>query len=198
MKWKSSSRRKPLLLQGARQTGKTFILKEFGRSEYRHTAYCNFEEVPALGAFFQRDLDPQRILSELSIYLNLEIEPGTDLIIFDEIQASDHALSSLKYFAEKMSDVHIAAAGSLLGVKLSHSGPFPAGKVNFLNLYPMTFMEFLDAMGASRYRTLLEHIETPEPLTDAFHGFLIETFPCTPYPCWLPSLANRRKRINRS
>jgi len=174
MKWKSSSRRKPLLLQGARQTGKTFILKAFGRSEYRHTAYCNFEEDPALGAFFQRDLDPERILSELSIYLNIEIKPGADLVVFDEIQASDRALSSLKYFAEKKGEVHVAAAGSLLGVKLSHSGPFPVGKVNFLHLYPMTFMEFLDAMGASRYRSLLENFETPEPLTDAFHGFLID------------------------
>ncbi|MBL7101382.1 MAG: ATP-binding protein [Proteobacteria bacterium] len=172
--WKSSSRRKPLLLQGARQTGKTFILKEFGRTEYRNTAYCNFEEDPALGDFFQRDLDPQRILAELSVYLNLQIQPGADLVIFDEIQVSDRALNSLKYFAEKKSDVHIAAAGSLLGLKLSGPGSFPVGKVNFLQLYPMTFMEFLDAMGQSRYRNLIEHIEKIEPLTEAFHVYLID------------------------
>jgi uncharacterized protein len=174
LNWKSSSRRKSLLLQGARQTGKTFILKEFGRTEYRNTAYCNFEEDPALGKFFQRDLDPQRIMAELSIYLNLDVQPGADLIIFDEIQASDRALNSLKYFTEKRSDVHIAAAGSLLGLKLSGPGSFPVGKVNFLQLYPMTFLEFLDAMGESRYRNLIEHIEKVEPLTEAFHAYLID------------------------
>ncbi len=104
----------------------------------------------------------------------MEIAPGADLIIFDEIQASDRALNSLKYFAEKKNDVHIAAAGSLLGVKLSGSGSFPVGKVNFLNLYPMTFMEFLDAMEESRYRRLLEQIEKVESLPDAFHTHLID------------------------
>ncbi|MDZ7695941.1 MAG: ATP-binding protein [Deltaproteobacteria bacterium] len=172
--WKSSSRRKPLLLQGARQTGKTFILKEFGCTEYRNTAYCNFEEDPLLAGFFERDLDSQRILSELSVYLNVRIEPGADLVIFDEIQAADRALNSLKYFAEKRTDLHIAAAGSLLGLKLSGPGSFPVGKVNFLQLYPMSFLEFLDAMGESRYRDLIEHIEKAEPLTDAFHAHLID------------------------
>jgi len=130
--WKSSPRRKPLLLQGARQTGKTFILNEFGQNEYEGVLYCNFEKDPGLDQFFQRDLNPERILAELSIYMNLEIRPGADLIIFDEIQVSNGALNSLKYFAEQRSDVHIAAAGSLLGVKLSGPGSFPVGKVNFL------------------------------------------------------------------
>jgi hypothetical protein len=172
--WKASYRRKPLLLQGARQTGKTFILKEFGLREYRNTAYCNFEEDPALGRFFQRDLNPKRILAELSIYMNLEIQPGIDLIIFDEIQVSNQALNSLKYFAEQKNDVHIAAAGSLLGVKMSVPGSFPVGKVNFYYLHPMTFFEFLDAMGESRYRNLLEDIETPTPLAEAFHSHLVD------------------------
>ncbi len=170
--WKSSARRKPLLLQGARQTGKTFILKEFGRREYENVLYCNFEENPDLGQFFMRDLDPERILGELSLYRNLEIRPGIDLVIFDEIQASNEALNSLKYFAEKKDDVHVVAAGSLLGVKLSRPGSFPVGKVNFLQLYPMTFLEFLDAMGESRYRKLLESIERPHPLPEAFHSHL--------------------------
>ncbi len=172
--WKLSSRRKPLLLQGARQTGKTFILKEFGRHEYENVLYCNFEENPGLGEFFRRDLDPERILSELSLYMNLEIRSGVDLVIFDEIQVSNQALNSLKYFAEKKNDVHVAAAGSLLGVKLSRPGSFPVGKVNFLHLYPMTFFEFLDAMGESRYRKLLESIDRPEPLPEAFHSHLID------------------------
>lgn len=174
LNWKSSSRRKPLLLQGARQTGKTFVLKEFGHTEYRNTAYCNFEEDPTLGEFFKRDLNPDRIVSELSIYLDCTIEPGMDLLIFDEIQASDRALGSLKYFHEQKKAIHVAGAGSLLGVKLSGSGSFPVGKVNFLYLYPMSFMEFLDAMGESRYRTLIETLEKIDPITDAFHTHLID------------------------
>ena len=174
LSWKSSPRRKPLLLQGARQTGKTFILKEFGRNEYGNTLYCNFEENPGLDQFFQRDLNPGRVLAELSIYMNLEIRPEADLIIFDEIQVSNRALNSLKYFAEQKSDVHIAAAGSLLGVKLSGPGSFPVGKVNFLHLYPMTFMEFLTAMEESRYRKLLEDVDAFVPLTEAFHIHLID------------------------
>jgi predicted AAA+ superfamily ATPase len=174
LSWKLSSRRKPLLLQGARQTGKTFILKEFGLNEYGNTVYCNFEEDPALDQFFLRDLNPERILSELAIYMNQEIHPEADLIIFDEIQASNRALNSLKYFAEQKADIHIAAAGSLLGVKLSVPGSFPVGKVNFLQLHPMTFPEFLAAMGKSKYRELLESIDTFVPLTEAFHLDLID------------------------
>jgi len=161
-------------LQGARQTGKTFILKEFGHNEYGNTVYCNFEENPDLDRFFQRDLNPERVLAELSIYMNLEIRPEADLVIFDEIQVSNRALNSLKYFAEQKSDVHIAAAGSLLGVKLSGPGSFPVGKVNFLHLYPMTFMEFLTAMEESRYRKMLEDVDAFVPLTEAFHIHLID------------------------
>ena len=174
LEWKTSSRRKPLLLQGARQTGKTFILKEFGRHEYVNTAYCNFEDDPGLDQFFQRDLNPDRILDELSVYLNQKIQPEADFIIFDEIQVSNRALNSLKYFAENKPDVHLAAAGSLLDVKLSAPGSFPVGKVNFLHLYPLTFLEFLDAMGESRYRKLLENIDTFVPLSEAFHSHLID------------------------
>jgi predicted AAA+ superfamily ATPase len=174
LQWKSSSRRKPLLLQGARQTGKTYILKEFGRNEYENTVYCNFEEDTDLDGFFQRSLNPERILAELSIYMSLEIRPERDLVIFDEIQVSNRALNSLKYFAEQKNDVHIAAAGSLIGVKLSAPGSFPVGKVNFFHLYPLTFLEFLDAMGESRYRNLLESIDEPFPLADAFHSHLID------------------------
>ena len=174
LEWKSSSRRKPLLLQGARQTGKTHILKEFGRNEYENTVYCNFEENTDLSGFFQRDLNPERILVELSIYMDLEIQPGRDLVIFDEIQVSNRALNALKYFAEQKNDVHIAAAGSLLGVKSPGPGSFPVGKVNFFHLYPLTFLEFLDAMGESRYRKLLETVDKPVPLAEAFHSHLID------------------------
>jgi uncharacterized protein len=172
--WKASARRKPLLLQGARQTGKTYILQKFGEREYERVLYCNFEQDPSLDQFFKRDLNPNRILSELSIYFNQDIAPQTDLVIFDEIQISNNALNSLKYFAEQHSDLHIAAAGSMLGVKLSKPGSFPVGKANFLHLHPMTFLEFLDASGAHKYRQLLESLDGFSPLAEAFHTRLID------------------------
>jgi predicted AAA+ superfamily ATPase len=172
LEWKSSPGRKPLLLQGARQTGKTFILKQFGGNEYEKLVYCNFEENPDLDQFFHRDLNPKRILAELSIYMNQTIKPGIDLLVFDEIQASNRALNSLKYFEEQANSFHIAAAGSLLGIKLSGPGSFPVGKVNFMHLYPMTFLEFLDAIGDSRYRLLIENVDAFIPLAQAFHSDL--------------------------
>ena len=156
-------------MQGARQTGKTYIIKAFGRNEYENAVYCNFEEDPGLDALFQQDLNPERILTDISIYYNHEIRPGADLLVFDEIQTSNHALNALKYFKEKRNDIHIMTAGSLLVVKLSAPGSFPVGKVNFLHLFPMTFMEFLDAMGESRYRKLLENVNEPVPLSEVFH-----------------------------
>jgi predicted AAA+ superfamily ATPase len=174
LKWRSSSRRKPLLLGGARQTGKTFLLEEFGRNEYEGTVYCNFEKDPKLAGFFSRDLDPHRILSELAVYLDCEIRPGQDLIVFDEVQMSNQALSSLKYFQEEAGAYHVAAAGSLLGVRMSAPGSFPVGKVNFLHLHPMTFVEFLTGLGAERYRKLLEERDSFEPLPEAIHEDLID------------------------
>jgi predicted AAA+ superfamily ATPase len=172
--WKLNPRRKPLLLQGARQTGKTYILKAFGRNEYENLMYCNFEEDPGLDQFFKRDLAPDRIIKELSIYFDMEIRPGLDLMVFDEIQVSNRALNSLKYFEEKRKDIHIAAAGSLLGVKLSSPGSFPVGKVNFLHLFPMSFMEFLDGIGEDRYRQLIEEVSEPIPLSETFHSHLVD------------------------
>jgi predicted AAA+ superfamily ATPase len=115
-----------------------------------------------------------RILAELSIYLGVEIRPEIDLVVFDEIQESNPALTSLKYFAEKKAHIHLAAAGSLLGIKMSDPGSFPVGKVNFLRLYPMTFVEFLDAMGETQYRSLLENVNSHEPLSEAFHSHFID------------------------
>ncbi len=113
--WKTSDRRKPLLLKGARQTGKTYILEVFGKNEYENVFYYNFEEEPHLKDFFSRDLKPRRIIERFSTYSRKEIQPGRDLIVFDEIQASNNALNSLKYFREKANEYHIAGAGSLLG-----------------------------------------------------------------------------------
>jgi predicted AAA+ superfamily ATPase len=160
-------------LRGARQTGKTFLLRQFGDREYERIVYCNFEEDPALDGFFRRDLDPQRIVAELSVYKGFNIEPERHLIIFDEVQVSDRALTSLKYFREKAAGYHVAAAGSLLGIKMSRPGSFPVGKVNFLDLHPMSFLEFLRAMGKPRYAELLLGLTEPEPLPDAIHSDMI-------------------------
>ena len=173
VEWKSSTRRKPLLLKGARQTGKTYILKDFGRQEYEHTFYFNFEEDPNLSRFFDSKLDPKRILKNLSLYQNREIKPGLDLIILDEIQAANSALNALKYFYEEANQFHIVSAGSLVGVKLGSPKSFPVGKVNFLDLYPMTFFEFLRAVNASQYADHLTEKRDLKSLPDPIHDELV-------------------------
>lgn len=170
--WKTSPRRKPLILRGARQVGKTHLLQEFGRREYESIAYFNFEEDPRLKGFFASRLEPAALVEALGLYRNTPIRPGRDLIVFDEIQACNEALNALKYFQENAPGHHIAAAGSLLGVRLSRPMSFPVGKVNFLDLRPMSFPEFLDAVGESRYRTLLEAKSDAEPFLEPFHGEL--------------------------
>lgn len=162
-----------MLLQGARQTGKTFLLRRLGEREYERVAYCNFEADPGLESFFRRDLDPRRIVAELSLYKKIELRPGRDLLIFDEVQVSNLALSSLKYFQEQADGYHVAAAGSLLGIQLSRPGSFPVGKVSFLELHPMSFPEFLRAAGRERYAALLEETGI-EPLPDAIHADLVD------------------------
>ena len=122
--WKNSSLRKPLILKGARQVGKTFILEEFGRREYSNIAYFNFEENPGLNDFFKGRIQPEKIIEKLSIYLETRIYPEKTLIIFDEVQNSPETINSLKYFNEKANEYHIAAAGSLLGIKIGQSAPF--------------------------------------------------------------------------
>ena len=171
--WKSSERRKPLILRGARQTGKTYLLKEFGKNAYEGVAYFNFEEDPCLKDFFNGRLEPLALIEALGLYRKETIRPGRDLIIFDEIQACNEALNSLKYFQEQANEFHIAAAGSLLGVKLSQPMSFPVGKVNFLDLRPMSFPEFLDAVGESRYRALIEAKSDSEPFLEPFHEDLV-------------------------
>ena len=174
IEWKASKRRKPLLLKGARQTGKTYILKEFGYNEYQNVHYFNFEEDSRLKYFFKDNLNPTRIIADLSVYCKQEIKPKQDLIVFDEIQSANSALNSLKYFQEQANDFHIAAAGSLLGVKLSFPGSFPVGKVNFIDIHPLTFLEFLEALGESGYRRILESINAFNPLAVPLHEELIK------------------------
>ena len=173
LQWKGSDRRKPLVLRGARQTGKTYSLREFGQQRYKRLAYLNFEETASASQLFQADLDPQRIISEISLMLDMPIVPAETLIVFDEVQACPNALTSLKYFAEKVDEYHVAAAGSLLGVKLGKPASFPVGKVNFLDLYPLSFCEFLDALDKSRLREYIDSFNELSPLPVPIHEELI-------------------------
>jgi hypothetical protein len=173
LEWKSASGRKPLLLRGARQTGKTWLLRAFGEAEYDALVYLNFEEDPNIKGFFEGRVRPAEIIENLALYTGQRIRPERDLIILDEIQASEGALKSLKYFHENAPTYHIAGAGSLLGISLSGPGAFPVGKVNFLDLYPLTFMEFLSALGATDLRKYLAGIKTPLPLPKPLHQELI-------------------------
>lgn len=174
IEWKKDSKRQPLILQGARQVGKTYLLKEFGAKEYKQCCYINFEETPGLKAFFEADLKPHRIVKDLGISLEIKIDPATTLIIFDEIQQCPNALTSLKYFSEDAPEYHVVSAGSLLGLKLSGARGFPVGKVHFLHLYPMSFFEFLDAIHRPLLRSMLEEIKVIEPISEPHHLQLIE------------------------
>lgn len=155
MAWKSSSSRKPLILNGARQVGKTYILNEFGRREYHSLAYVNLDKDAVAREVFRKDYDTKRIILSLSALLHVNIQAGTTLIILDEIQECPEALTSLKYFCEDCPEYHIVVAGSLLGLSLHANTSFPVGKVNMLRMYPMTFCEFMEAIGEGSLVQLL-------------------------------------------
>jgi predicted AAA+ superfamily ATPase len=176
VEWKSGKNRKPLLLQGARQTGKTYLLKEFARREYGNCAYFNFEQSPELGPLFNSTLSPDILIESLSAFIGKKIEPGSTLIFFDEIQAFPRAITSLKYFYEQAPEYHLAAAGSLLGVNVGKTTSFPVGKVNFMTLYPMSFFECLAALGEDLLLKRLEEQKQPEPLPEPIHEKLIRLF----------------------
>lgn len=142
-KWKEKADRKPLILRGARQVGKTWLLKDFGEKCFKDICYVNFEQKDILGKVFEGTLSPKRIIEQLSIYHGKKIEPQDTLMIFDEVQELPRALTSLKYFAEEAPEYAICCAGSLLGVALHEGTSFPVGKVDFLDLYPLSFREFL-------------------------------------------------------
>ena len=154
---------------GARQVGKTFVLKKFGEEAYTNTVYLNFEDNPRLCQLFDASLDPEIILRSLTIETNTEIIEGKTLLIFDEIQECPNALNSLKYFCENAPKQHIAAAGSLLGVKLAHVKGFPVGKVQFLHLHPLSFLEFLEALKETRLKTFIEDLIDIEPIPPNLH-----------------------------
>jgi predicted AAA+ superfamily ATPase len=154
--WKNSSPRKPLIIRGARQTGKTWLMKEFGRTHYARTVYLNFEKNKRLAALFTDDLDIKRIIVALQAESGMTINEDDTLIIFDEIQAVPEAITSLKYFQEDAPGFHIIAAGSLLGMAMHAGISFPVGKVSFMDLYPLTYCEFLDAAGEKSLKELLQ------------------------------------------
>lgn len=171
--WKESFPRKPLVLQGPRQVGKTWILKEFGHEYFDQVAYFNFEKQPEIKQFFQVTKDPHRIIGNLSFLVDAPIVPGKTLVILDEIQECTDALNSLKYFCEEMPDLAIASAGSLLGVALSRGVSFPVGKVDFLDVSPVTFSEFLSESDLNLFR-YVESIDRIEPIPDIFYNALHE------------------------
>lgn len=156
IKWKNSNTRKPLILRGARQVGKTWLMKEFGKNYYEKCAYINFDDNSRMEELFSGDFDIDRIIQGLKIESNVNIEPENTLIIFDEVQETPKALTALKYFYEKANQYHIIAAGSLLGVAMHEGTSFPVGKVDFLDLYPLSFYEFLQALGEEQLVELIQ------------------------------------------
>lgn len=179
LNWKHSSERKPLILQGARQVGKTYIVNLFAQNEYANYVYCNFEREEALKDFFIT-LSPSKIIKNISIYKHKEILPEHTLIIFDEVQACPKALASLKYFNEEANSYHIVALGSLLGVSVNReNSTFPVGKVDMMMMFPMDFEEFLLALGAE-HKALSEEIhssyETNNHLPEPFHEMALDAY----------------------
>lgn len=172
--WKNSPYRKPLIVKGVRQVGKTWALKEFGKRYYNNTAYFNFDENKEYKQFFETTKNVERILQNLMLASGQKIEAETTLIIFDEVQDCPEVLNAMKYFCEDAPHYHVACAGSLLGITLAKPSSFPVGKVNFMQIYPMTFTEFLLANGDENLVTFLDQMDTIEPVPDAFFNPLCE------------------------
>ena len=159
LKWKQSKRRKPLIIEGARQVGKTWLMKEFGKQAYADTVYINFDSNSRLAELFASDLDTKRLIMGIELYVGRKINSENCLLIFDEVQEVPRALSSLKYFYENAPQYHIICAGSLLGIALHQGTSFPVGKVDFLKLYPLSFKEFLMATDKEQFAELLENLD---------------------------------------
>ena len=172
--WKNSKYRKPLILKGVRQVGKTWLLKEFGKRYYENTAYFNFDENEEYKQFFETTKDVERILQNLTLASGQKITPENTLIIFDEVQESPKVINAMKYFCENAPQYHVACAGSLLGIALAKPASFPVGKVDFLEVNPMSFTEFLLANGDANLVEYLQSVDALEPLPDAFFNPLYE------------------------
>lgn len=174
LRWKNHRKRKPLILQGARQVGKTHLLKTFGDKEYESVVYLNFEEDEDLINIFEQTRKQANLLSNIQVHINRKIVPQNDLLILDEIQQCSAAISYLKYLNENHSEIHCVAAGSLLGVKLASEKSFPVGKVDLLHITPITFIEFLSALKLDELRNYIDSINEFTPLPEPFHIKLCE------------------------
>lgn len=172
--WKNSPYRKPLILKGVRQVGKTWVLKEFGKLYYKNIAYFNFDENKEYKQFFETTKSVERILQNLMLASGQKIEAENTLIIFDEVQDCPEVINSMKYFCENAPQYHVACAGSLLGITLAKPSSFPVGKVNFMQITPMNFTEFLLANGDENLAKYIEQIDKIEPIPDAFFNPLYE------------------------
>lgn len=175
VRWKQRPDRKPLIIQGTRQIGKTWVMKKFGEENFKYVAYFNLDASEELCREFENTKNPERLIDILRLYTDCPVEPGQTLIIFDEIQQSNKALNSLKYFCEEAPEYHILAAGSLLGVSLSRGDSFPVGKVDFLRMYPVTFREFLRADTPQMYE-YLESLTEIAPLPEIVMGRIGEAY----------------------
>lgn len=173
--WKASDDRKPMVLKGARQVGKTWLMKEFGRSCYDSAVYFNFDEEDQLKSIFEANKNPHRIIELLSLIAGEKIVPGETLIIFDEIQECPEALNSLKYFKEKANEYHVIAAGSLLGTLLAEPKSYPVGMVNLLDIFPLGFDEFLDATDPALF-AYYESIQKGQEIEEIFHHRLLDAY----------------------
>lgn len=170
--WKLNKNRKPLIIQGARQVGKTWLMKEFGKKEFAQVAYLNFESSTRLRELFASDFNIERIISSIEIETNLKIDPSNTLLVFDEIQEAEKGLTALKYFYEQAPVYYIVAAGSLLGISIQKDSSFPVGKVDFLKLYPLSFLEFISNIGEERLAIELENQNWS--VIELFHDKLVE------------------------
>lgn len=175
VKWKNDEERKPMVLKGARQVGKTWLMKEFGKNHYDSFVYFNFDEEDGLKSIFEANKNPHRIVELLSMIAGTKILPETTLIIFDEIQECPAALNALKYFKEKANDYHVIAAGSLLSTLLAQPKSYPVGMVNLLDIAPLTFDEFLAAMDEPLY-AYYQSITKEQQIEELFHNRLIEAY----------------------
>jgi len=175
IQWKNSSERKPMVLKGARQVGKTWLMKEFGTNYYENFVYFNFDEEDELKSIFEKNKNPDRIIELLSMIGGKKIEPEKTLVIFDEIQECPEALNTLKYFKEKANEYHVIAAGSLLGTLLAKPKSYPVGMVNLLTISPLTFDEFLEATDPGLY-SYYEGIEKGQQIEEIFHNRLMDAY----------------------
>ena len=173
--WKSSDERKPMVLKGARQVGKTWLMKEFGKNYYKSFVYFNFDEEDELKSIFETNKNPQRIIELLSMIAGEKIYPLDTLVIFDEVQECPEALNALKYFKEKANEYHVIAAGSLLGTLLAKPKSYPVGMVNLLDIFPLTFEEFLEATDAPLF-AYYEGIHKEQQIEEIFHNRLLEAY----------------------